>query len=248
MEFEENNQTQDASFPEKPNETPAQDMPGAEAEESSRQPDAQARREKQYETFTMLHDLVYILAAITLVFVFLFRLVGVKGSSMYPTLFDHDYLVLESNFLYRTVRQGDIVVIDPPQQAQLDGSIVKRVIATGGQTVDIDFESGTVYVLDSLPRALAGEPYTPYGAADEMHTQYGFVQDSAFNRNFTAARISPTVIRLSLTQNALEALRAEPEETALARRARLMKPLILFGPCVMMLSLPGETDQPGDRP
>ena len=104
MEFEENNQTQDASFPEKPNETPAQDMPGAEAEESSRQPDAQARREKQYETFTMLHDLVYILAAITLVFVFLFRLVGVKGSSMYPTLFDHDYLVLESNFLYRTVR------------------------------------------------------------------------------------------------------------------------------------------------
>ena len=124
MEFEENNQTQDASFPEKPNETPAQDMPGAEAEESSRQPDAQARREKQYETFTMLHDLVYILAAITLVFVFLFRLVGVKGSSMYPTLFDHDYLVLESNFLYRTVRQGDIVVIDPPQQAQLDGSIV----------------------------------------------------------------------------------------------------------------------------
>ena len=146
MEFEENNQTQDASFPEKPNETPAQDMPGAEAEESSRQPDAQARREKQYETFTMLHDLVYILAAITLVFVFLFRLVGVKGSSMYPTLFDHDYLVLESNFLYRTVRQGDIVVIDPPQQAQLDGSIVKRVIATGGQTVDIDFEKGIVYV------------------------------------------------------------------------------------------------------
>ena len=112
MEFEENNQTQDASFPEKPNETPAQDMPGAEAEESSRQPEAQARREKQYETFTMLHDLVYILAAITLVFVFLFRLVGVKGSSMYPTLFDHDYLVLESNFLYRTVRQGHIVVID----------------------------------------------------------------------------------------------------------------------------------------
>lgn len=36
MEFEETNQTQDASFPEKPNETPAQDMPGAEAEESSR--------------------------------------------------------------------------------------------------------------------------------------------------------------------------------------------------------------------
>ncbi len=43
-------------------------------------------------------------------------------------------------------RSGDIVVIDPPQQAQLDGSIVKRVIATGGQTVDIDFDLGIVYV------------------------------------------------------------------------------------------------------
>lgn len=112
-------------------------------------------------------------------------------------------------------------------------------------------ESGTVYVLDSLPRALEGESYKPYGAADEMHAQYAFVQDSAdsaFNRHFTAARISPTVIRLSLTQNALEALRAEPEETALARRVKLMKPLILFGPCVMMLSLPGETARSSDRP
>lgn len=107
-------------------------------------------------------------------------------------------------------------------------------------------ESGAVYVLDSLPRALEGEPYTPYGQADEMHAQYPFENDSpgsTFNRNFEAARISPTVIRLSLTQTALEALRAEPEETALARRVRLMKPLILFGPCVMMLSLPEEAEK-----
>ena len=102
-------------------------------------------------------------------------------------------------------------------------------------------ESGAVYVLDSLPRALPGESYVPYGQADEVHTQYAFAGDSpgsAFNRNFTAARISPTVIRLSLTQTALETLQAEPEENALARRVRLMKPLILFGPCVMLISLP----------
>ena len=109
-----------------------------------------ARREKQYETFTMLHDLVSILAGITLVFVFFFRLVGVDGSSMYPTLVDHDYLVLESNFLYRSVRAGDIVVIDPPEEAGFSGPIVKRVIATGGQTVDIDFDAGVVYVLSLI--------------------------------------------------------------------------------------------------
>lgn len=99
-------------------------------------------------------------------------------------------------------------------------------------------ESGTVYVLDSLPRALAGEPY---GYTDEVHAQYAFASDSpanAFNRNYLAERISPTVIKLSLTQTALETLRAEPEETTLARRVKLLNPLVLFGPGVMMISMP----------
>lgn len=101
---------------------------------------------KGYELFTVLRDVVNMLAVVTLVFVFFFRLVGVDGSSMYPTLVDRDYLVLESNFLYRSVHAGDIVVIDPPEEAGFSGPIVKRVIATGGQTVDIDFDAGVVYV------------------------------------------------------------------------------------------------------
>ena len=85
------------------------------------------------------------LAVVTLVFVFFFRLVSVSGSSMYPTFVDTDWLVLQSNFLYKDVKRGDIVVlsVDAPE---LNGPIVKRVIATGGQTVDIDFETGTLYV------------------------------------------------------------------------------------------------------
>ena len=53
--------------------------------------------------------------------------------------------MLQSNFLYKDVKRGDIVVlsVDAPE---LNGPIVKRVIATGGQTVDIDFETGTLYV------------------------------------------------------------------------------------------------------
>ena len=53
---------------------------------------------KGYEAYLSLFDLVRMLAVITLVFVFFFRLNGVSGSSMYPTLVDKDYLVLESNF------------------------------------------------------------------------------------------------------------------------------------------------------
>ena len=126
MDFEENRPAQDVPLEENIEQT--QD----EGTAQETQQNEAARREKQYETFTMLHDLVYILAGITLVFVFFFRLVGVDGSSMYPTLVDHDYLVLESNFLYRSVRAGDIVVIDPPEEAGFSGPIVKRVIATGG--------------------------------------------------------------------------------------------------------------------
>ena len=60
------------------------------------------------------------LAVITLVFVFFFRLNGVSGSSMYPTLVDKDYLVLESNFLYRDAKQGDIVVLYTPPFSEND--------------------------------------------------------------------------------------------------------------------------------
>ena len=141
MEFDEKRQEQPSFDAGQAQESDAQPEQAAADEQTRRQ-----QRERQYETFAILHDLVYILAAITLIFVFFFRLVGVDGSSMYPTFVNHDYLVLESNFLYRNVRQGDIVVLDPPEEAGFAGPLVKRVIATGGQTVDIDFDAGIVYV------------------------------------------------------------------------------------------------------
>lgn len=99
--------------------------------------------------YDMLHDLIYILAAVTLLFVFAVRLVGVDGNSMYPTLHHTDYLILESNFLYDSddIENGDIVVLNVPYYWNESKSlIVKRVIATEGQTVDIDYENSKVYV------------------------------------------------------------------------------------------------------
>ena len=101
------------------------------------------------EFHLLLHDVVYLLAAVALVFVFLVRLVGVKGDSMLPTLQNVDFLLLESNFLYKgdDMKYGDIVVLNVPYyEEQGDGPIVKRIIATEGETVDIDFDTGAVYV------------------------------------------------------------------------------------------------------
>lgn len=92
-----------------------------------------------------LHDLMYMLVIILLLFLLMFRVIVVSGSSMFSTLWDGDYLLLLSNTFYRDPQQGDVVVIS--KKSFDDGApIVKRVIATEGQTVDIDFENGIVYV------------------------------------------------------------------------------------------------------
>ena len=96
-----------------------------------------------------LHDLVIYVSVILLVFLLLFRVIVVDGDSMYSTLWDGDYLLLVSNLIYPNPKAGDIVVVS--KQSFDDGKpIVKRVIATEGQIVDIDFENGIVYV-DGLP-------------------------------------------------------------------------------------------------
>lgn len=92
-----------------------------------------------------LHDLIYLLAAVMIVFMLLFRIVIVSGSSMYSTLWNGDWLLVTGSVLYREPEAGDIIVAS--KDSFNDGEpIIKRVIATEGQTVDIDFEAGIVYV------------------------------------------------------------------------------------------------------
>ena len=92
-----------------------------------------------------LHDLIYVLAAFMLVYMLLFRVVVVVGPSMKNTLLDGDRLVLLSNTLYNNPEYGDVIVASKDSFG--DGEcIIKRVIATEGQTVDIDFLRGVVIV------------------------------------------------------------------------------------------------------
>ncbi|MBQ8355257.1 MAG: signal peptidase I [Oscillospiraceae bacterium] len=112
-----------------------------------------------------LHDVVYILALILVLFTFCMRVVIVSGSSMFSTLVDGDYLLLINRPLCGELEQGDIVVAS--MERFKDGEpIVKRVIATEGQTVDIDFRAGIVYV-DGV--ALEEEyTYTPTHLSEGM--------------------------------------------------------------------------------
>lgn len=107
-------------------------------------------KEKEKQSITsFLFDLVSVIAtaviAVALVFLFVFRTVGVVGSSMVPTLNPYDRIVLTAS--YFEPNHGDIVVTcQPAKSSEVPDTLVKRVIATEGQTVDIDFVQGIVYV------------------------------------------------------------------------------------------------------
>lgn len=85
------------------------------------------------------------------VFCLVFRVIGVEGDSMFPTLHDGDWVAVSG--LSLSIDRGDIVIATQPWERNVP--IVKRVIAVGGDTVDIDFQSGEVYVNGEL----LDEPY-----------------------------------------------------------------------------------------
>ena len=88
--------------------------------------------------------LVSAVVGVVLLFVFAFRLIGVSGGSMQDTLYTGDRLLILNSALCN-FEQGDIVIINA-YNAQLNDTIIKRIIAVGGQTIDIDFITGTVFV------------------------------------------------------------------------------------------------------
>ena len=110
--------------------------------------DEVAERIPGREAYEWARSLVAAVLFITLVFTFAVRMMGVSGPSMIPTLQDGDRLIVINAALCGTYRVGDIVIAR--KESFDEKPIVKRVIATGGQTVDIDFDLGRVYVDGAL--------------------------------------------------------------------------------------------------
>lgn len=97
------------------------------------------------ETYDWIQCLISALIICVILFVFVIRIIDVYGSSMVPTLTQGDKMLV-SGVLYKP-KAGDIVVFKKDSYDP-NKALVKRVIATEGQEINIDFDSGIVYIDD----------------------------------------------------------------------------------------------------
>lgn len=102
------------------------------------------------EYIEWIETIVFAFFAVLLIFTFVVRQVNVDGESMLPTLENGEKLIV--HHIGYTPERGDIVIVD---SLNLGKPIVKRVIAVGGDTIDINFETGEV----KLNGTVLDEPY-----------------------------------------------------------------------------------------
>lgn len=103
------------------------------------------------ELYDWAKSIVFAIIACVLLFVFCVRVVTVDGNSMNPTLLSGDKLIVSN--LSKNYERGDVVVLVAPDF--MDEPLVKRIVATEGQLVEINFDKGVVKV-DGV------EIYEPY--------------------------------------------------------------------------------------
>ena len=108
----------------------------------------------------------YAMALMVVLFLLVCRYVTVDGDSMRETLHDSDKLIISG--LGYTPETGDIVVVKVPAY---QNPIIKRVIATEGQEVEIDFENWTVKVDGVLLEEDYINRHTNYDGNNDDHSE-----------------------------------------------------------------------------
>ncbi len=94
-------------------------------------------------TYEWIQSLLIALSICVVVFLFFIRVIDVKGTSMVPTLQNADKMIVSG--LFYKPKAGDIVVFKKDEYNP-EKALVKRVIATEGQSINIDFDNGIVYI------------------------------------------------------------------------------------------------------
>jgi len=151
----------------------ANEEPLDETEQQEIEPkaDIPLEEEKNEEKFSLGREVFEWVQAIVVALViafalrtFVFTLVDVKGQSMEPTLHDGNKLVVTR--LNYVPHDGDIIIFRP--KVSPETPYVKRVIATAGQKVNIDFIAGKVFVDDKE----LTEPYIKALTRERGTTQF----------------------------------------------------------------------------
>lgn len=119
------------------------------------------------ELIDWLKTIVGAVVIVLLIQHFLFIPVRVEGRSMEPTFSHNDRLIVWE--LGYKPESGDIVVFDPPIGLGGDKHWIKRIIATEGQTVRIDYDTNSVYVNDNkIEETYLGEEMDGSGMIEEV--------------------------------------------------------------------------------
>ena len=103
-----------------------------------------AQNKAKMEMYDWIQCFVSAILCGIFIFAFIGKTIGVEGGSMLQTLHGHDRVIMSG--LFYTPKNGDIIIFNPPTEAFGSAPLVKRVIATENQTIDINFDTGEVFV------------------------------------------------------------------------------------------------------